>query len=303
METQKSLSPLATSLILLLGLIWGGTFPAARVVLQELGPLTIVGHRTFWAALLLWGFVALRRVQIPRSPRIWVALGVMGVLNNVMPFSLTFWAQQHIEASLTAILNGATAIFGVLMAAIFLSDERLTLRKLAGIATGFLGVATVIGLEHLRAFDLRSAGQLAVLGAALCYALAGVWARKHLAEVPLSVAAAGMLTAAACVMLPTAWMTEGAPTFVLSPTTLALLAYITIPGTGLAFLLYYKVLSLAGSGNLLLVTLVVPVVAIILSTLFLGETLTPNAFAGFGLLALGLAILDGRILRRLALRV
>ncbi len=303
MAPQKTLTPLAWALLISLGLIWGVIFPAVKIALTEVSAITIVANRTFWAALMLWGFVFIRRLHVPRDPRLFLGFAVMGILNNVMPFSLIFWAQQHIEASLAAILNGSTAIFGVLVAAIFLADERLSARKLLGIIIGFLGVATVIGLEHLKDFDLRSAGQLAVLGATLCYALAGVWARKTLAGVGPTVASAGMLSAAALVAVPVAWAIEGPPTLALSPVTFSALAYIAIPGTGLAYLLYYRVLGLAGSGNLMLVTLIVPPVAIVISTLGLGETLSANAVLGFGMIAFGLAILDGRILRRLAIRV
>jgi len=119
--------------------------------------------------LVLWAFVALRRLPIPKDPQIWAGFLVMGLLNNVIPFSLMAWGQLHIETGLTSILNAATAVFGVLAAAIFFADEKLTTRRLTGVLLGFAGVSTAIGLEALRAFDLRSWGQLAVIAGTISY--------------------------------------------------------------------------------------------------------------------------------------
>ncbi len=173
MSDQKTLSPRAWAELLLLGLIWGASFLSIRIALDELPVLTTVLHRTFWAALLLWVVVLISRIPLPRDPRIWMAFLVMGALNNVVPFVLMAWAQQHIESGLTSILNGTTAIFGVLVATLVFADERLTKRRLAGVTLGFLGVATTIGLGYLAQFSLRSTAQLAVLAGTLSYALAG----------------------------------------------------------------------------------------------------------------------------------
>ncbi len=298
MSAQKSISPLAWLLIFALGTIWGAIFLASRLALYEVGPLTIVAHRTFWAALLLWAVVAARRIPLPREPRIWIGFLGMGVLNNVIPFGLINWSQQYIESGLASILNATTAVFGVLVAAIFMADERLGARKLTGVLIGFAGVAAAIGLDSLRNFDIRSAAQLATLAATLSYAFAGVWARRMLGGLPPELAAAGMLTASALVSIPAASLLEAPLTLALAPLTLAALAYSAFIGTALAYLLYYRVLALAGSGNLLLVTLLIPPFAITLGALVLDEALPPGALVGFGLLALGLIIIDGRLFRR-----
>jgi drug/metabolite transporter (DMT)-like permease len=299
MSSQKTISPLAWILILTLGVIWSAIFLASRLALNEVGPLTIVAHRCFWAAVLLWGIVAWLRTPLPRAPRVWVGFLGMGVLNNVIPFGLLNWSQQHIESGLVSILNATTAVFGVLVAAIFMADERLNARKLLGVALGFAGVATTIGLDSLREFDIRSAAQLAVLAATLSYAFAGVWARRMLGGLPAVLAAAGMLSASALVSVPAAWLLEAPLTLILAPVTLAALAYSAIVATALAYLLYYRVLALAGAGNLLLVTLLIPPFAIALGALVLNEALPANALVGFALLALGLVIIDGRLLRRI----
>ena len=292
---QKTLSTRAWAELLLLSLIWGASFLSIRVALDEIGPLTAVAHRTGWAMLLLWAYVIIRRLPLPRNPRIWVGFLVMGLLNNVIPFSLMAWGQLHIETGLTSILNASTAIFGVIAAAIFFADERLTRRKVIGVTLGFFGVATAIGLSALTQFDIRSLGQIAIIGGTISYALAGVWARKMLSDLTPQMAAAGMLTAASLMTIPAALIFEGPVSLNLMPQTWAAIAYYALIATALAYLLYYRVLAMAGSGNLMLCTLLIAPVAIVLGALVLGEALPFRAFTGFGLLALGLVILDGRL--------
>ncbi len=283
--------------MLLLAAIWGASFVSIRIALDEIGPLTAVAHRVGWAALALWVVVRMMGLPVPRDPKIWIGFLGMGLLNNVIPFGLMAWGQLHIESGLTSILNAATAVFGVITAAIFFADERITLRKVVGVCLGFAGVAVAIGLENLRNFDLRSLAQLAVIGGTVSYALASVWARKRLSDQPPQVAAAGMVTGASVIMLPLAWVVEGPLTLDLQPRTMMAIGYYALIATAFAYLLYYRVLAMAGSGNLMLVTLLIPPFAIVLGALMLNEALRPAAYGGFALLALGLLVLDGRIWR------
>ena len=293
--TDARLSPRTWTELTLLALIWGGSFLAIRVALDEIGVLSSVAHRVLWAALALWIVVIAKRLPVPRTPKVWAAFLVMGLLNNAIPFSLMAWGQLHIETGLTAILNAATAIWGVLVAALVFSDERLSLQRLAGVVVGFLGVATAIGLGALTALDLRSLAQIAVIGGTFSYALAGSWARARLTRQPPLVAAAGMLTASCLILLPLAHFTEGPLPLDLSPRTWIAIAYYALASTALAYVLYYRILAAAGAGNLLLVTLMIPPVAILLGAWARAETLTSTAYLGFALLALGLLIIDGRL--------
>jgi drug/metabolite transporter (DMT)-like permease len=297
MTPQKSLNQSAWFDLILLSLIWGGSFLSIRVALDEIGVFTVVAHRVGWAALILWIYVALRRLPVPRNPRIWGAFLVMGFLNNVIPFSLIAWGQLAIETGLASILNATTAIFGVLVAALIFSDERLIRRRAIGVALGFFGVAIVIGPRALLAFDPRSLAQLAILGASLSYAIAGSWARATLGGMAPQVAAAGMLTGSSLVMIPLAWLVEGPIILSLTPDTLIAIAYFAVASTAVAYLLYYRILASAGAGNLSLTTLLIAPVAVLLGALFRAEALPVQAYAGFGLLALGMVVLDGRILR------
>ncbi len=295
---QKSLSPHAWVQMGVLALIWGGSFLATRVALDEIGPMTTVLHRTGWAALVLWGWVWARGLAVPRTWRFVVACAGMGLLNNVIPFGLMAWGQLHIESGLTAIFNAATAIFGVLAAAIAFKDERLTWNRALGVVLGFFGVATAIGLASFASFDLRSLAQLAVIGGTVSYAIAGVWARIMFQGTQPEVAAMGMLSAATVFMVPIVIWTEGVPSLALQASTWAAIGYVSIVATALAYLLYYRVLAAAGSGNLMLVTLLVAPVAIVLGAWARAETLAPQAFVGFAMLAVGLIVLDGRVFKR-----
>jgi len=165
MTDQRSLSTQVWAELFLLGLIWGGRFLAIRLALNEVNVMTSVAHRVFWAALILWVYVALRRLPVPRDPKVWFALFVMGLLNNVIPYSLMAWGQLHIPTGLTSVFNAGTAIFGVVVAAAILTDERMTARKALGSAAGFLGVVTAIGFLSLPSFAITSPPHLRVVGA------------------------------------------------------------------------------------------------------------------------------------------
>lgn len=292
MMEQKTISARAWVELLLLGLIWGASFMTIRIALDEVSVLSSVVHRVGWAAAALWLIIWLRRLNIPSNPMVWLGFLVMGVLNNVLPFSLMAWGQLYIESGLTSILNAVTAIFGVIVAALFFADERLTALRLLGVGLGFAGVVCVMGPAALTGFDIRSTAQLAVLAGTLSYAFASVWGRLRLGDLSPLVAAAGMLTGALLIMLPLTLLREG---HVDMPTTLRgtmAIAYYALIATAGAYLLYYRVLGQAGSGNLMLVTLVIPPVAIALGTWALDETLNPNAYIGFGFLALGLLVVN-----------
>lgn len=296
MTPQKHISARAWGELLLLAMIWGGSFIANRLAINEIGVLGTVAFRVTGACLLLWLYVALRGLPVPRSPRIWGAFLVMGALNNAIPFSLITWAQLTVPSGLAAILNASTALMGVVVASIVFRDEKLTGRRLAGVLLGLAGVTVVIGLQALTALDLTSLAQLTLLVAALSYACAAVWGRLNLSGLPPQVAAAGMLTGSTVLMVPAALAVEGLPPAPAAGTWLAL-AYLAVVSTAGAYLLYYRVLALAGAGNLSLVTLLTAPFAVILGAVVLGESLPLRDYLGFALIAAGLVAIDGRILQ------
>jgi drug/metabolite transporter (DMT)-like permease len=278
-----------------LALIWGGSFVANRQALTGLPVLTIVALRVLGGAVALWLWVWLRGLPVPRGGRWVAACAVMGLLNNVVPFCLIVWGQTQIPAGLAGILNASTAVFAVLVAAAVFPDERLTPARALGVALGLGGVILAVGPRALSAFDLRSTAQLACLAAAVSYAISGAFARTALKGIRPEVSAAGMLTAASALLVPVALWHDGLPQAAPALPVLASLAYLSLAASALAYILFYAVLRLAGAGNLGLVTLLVAPVAIVLGALIFGERLTAGALAGFGLIALGLLVMDGRI--------
>jgi drug/metabolite transporter (DMT)-like permease len=299
MNTQKSLSLAAWVSLISLALIWGASFLSFAIGLRELPVFTLVAHRVFWGALALWGVVFALRIPLPANLKTWGALLIMGLLNNAIPFSLIAWGQTYIESGLASIINGSTAIFGILIAALVFTDERLTGRKMIGVFIAFLGVCITIGWQALQNFDIRSLAQLALLGASFAYGMAASWGRHALRGLHPIMAATGMLTGAAIIMVPLALFTDGLPRFDLMPATIGAVFFLAIPATSIAYLLYYRALNLAGSGNLSLVTLLVPPTAVFWGAVVLDEALPASAYLGFAIIALGMIILDGRVFRRI----
>lgn len=274
------------------------------VAVHDLPTLTIVTARVALAALALWGVVAVLRCAVPRDPTVWLAFAGMGALNNAVPFGLIVWGQQTIASGLASILNATTPLFTVAVAGLLLSDERISGRKVAGIAAGFAGVVVMIGPGALAGLGTDVAAQMACLCAALSYAVAGVYGRrfKRMGVDPI-VVAAGQVTGATLLLTPAAVMLDRPWTLPTpSGATWAAMVALALLSTALAYILYFKILERAGATNLLLVTFLVPVSAIALGTVFLGERLDSLALAGMGLIALGLLAIDGRLLGLLRAR-
>lgn len=301
-QASTSISAPAALLLLVLAAVWGGSFFFAEIALREVPPLTITLHRVFWAVPVLMAVIWWQGIAWPRDPRIWGAYLVMGALNNALPFSLIFWGQTRIESGLASILNGTTAVFGAVVAGMLLKDEPLTARKVAGALAGLAGVAVIMGPEAISGLDPRNLAQLAILGAALSYAVASVWAKLALAGIPPQMNALGMLIGSTVLMIPVAVLSDGVPRLDLSPPVWASLLAIAVISTALAYLLYFQILVRAGAANLMLVTLLIPPFAIALGALFLDEALGRDAWVGFGLIALGLGITDGRLWARIRRR-
>ena len=298
---SKSINPhmgiMEWGLIVLLSMLWGGSFFFVGVAVAEVTPLTVVWSRVALASLILLVVVRLKKEVMPSKPGTWGAFFIMGTLNNLIPFSLIVWGQTHIESGLASILNATTPIFSVILAHFLTREERLTGSRITGILVGWLGVAILIGFESLQGFGAAAMGQAAILVAALSYACAAIYGRRFRGLSPL-VVATGMLCGSAVMMTPLALFIE--QPWHLSPggTTLAALVGLAVVSTSLAYLIYFRVLAAAGATNILLVTFLIPISAILLGYLALGERLEWNAFVGMGLVFIGLAAIDGRFLQR-----
>jgi len=287
-------------MLLALSAVWGGTFLFNAVAVRELPVLTVVVARVSLAALILNAILALQRQSLPSGRGVWLAFLGMGLLNNAVPFALFVWGQQHIAAGLAAILNAATPLFTVLLAHFRTADERLTASRLSGVLSGFAGVAVLIGPMALHGLGAQGLAKAACLAGALSYACAGLFGRRFrpLGVAPVT-AAAGQVTASSLMLLPVMLVVDR-PWTLPQPSVVAILALLGLAAmsTALAYVLYFRVLATAGATNLLLVTFLIPVSAIVLGVLFLDEALEPRQVAGMALIGFGLAAIDGRALRR-----
>ena len=287
------------AMLLALSLLWGSSFFLIEIVIAELPILTIVALRVVLAALALWVFAFAIGLKPPGNAAAWRAFLVMGMLNNVIPFSLIVWGQTHIASGLAAILNATTPLFTVIVAGIFLADEKTTPMKVLGTLIGFTGVVLMIGPKALQGLGVDVMAELAILGAAISYAFAGVFGRRFRALcIHPVVTAAGQVSASSIVLVPVALYVDqplGIP-FPGGATAAAMLS-LALLSTAVAYILYFRVLATAGATNLLLVAFLIPVSAIILGSLFLGESLEPIHFFGMALIGAGLSAIDGRVWR------
>ncbi|MDX2103738.1 MAG: DMT family transporter [Alphaproteobacteria bacterium] len=288
------------TMLLALSVIWGGSFLLVALALPSVPPFTLVWLRVALAALTLAAAVRWFALALPRDWGFWLACVGMGLLNNAVPFSLIVWGQTQIPSGLAAILNATTPLFAVLFAHVLTTDERLTKARLAGVVIGLVGVVILVGPAALGGVTTSLAAQAAVLGAAISYALAGLYGRRFRARAldPL-VPALGMTIASTLLLAPVMlWVDR--PWHLPMPPWSAVLAIVALAvgATAIAYILYFRLLARAGATNLMLVTFLIPVGAIALGALVLGERLAVNHLIGMAGIAAGLAAIDGRLLSR-----
>jgi len=294
---QRAMTPAEWGLLLLLSLLWGGSFFFVGVAVKELPPFTIVAARVCLAAALLWLTAPLTGLSAAKVRAQAPALAALGLINNAIPFSLIVWGQTHLASGLAAILNATTPVATVVVAHFLTVSEKLTARRLAGALIGFAGVATMIGPDLARGLVDDVAAEAAALTAAVAYAFASVFARRFrglgLAAIDV---AAGQVTSAGLMLIPVALLVERpwslpAPSL---PVVAALVALAAL-STALAYVVYFRILAGAGATNVVLVTLLAPATSILLGAAFLGERLAARQFLGLAAIAAGLASIDGRL--------
>ncbi len=301
MTTSRSMSGRDWTMLTALSVIWGGSFFFTGIAVKELPPFTIVAARVGLAALALLLGLRIAGISMPRAPRVWLAFFGMGLMNNMIPFSLIVWGQGHIASGLASILNATTPLFGVVVAHLLTRDEKMTGGRLAGTIVGFAGVALMIGPSALSGLGSHLMAELAVLGAALSYAFAGIFGRRFKAMgIDPIVTATGQISASAVLMIPLALLVDRPWTLPIPGLpTLAALVAIALISTALAYIIFFRILASAGATNLMLVTFLIPVSAILLGWLFLGEVLAPQHLIGMATIVAGLVLIDGRLQRRI----
>jgi len=295
----------AWTMIAALSVLWGAAFFFVAIAVREWPPVTVALCRTGGAALVLWPAIYLIGQRMALDATLWRAFFIMGLLNNVIPFLLNFWGQTHIASGVAAILNATSPLFTALVAHALTQDEKMGARHLAGVLLGLAGVAVMVGGEAL----LQSGaslwpvlGQIAIVAAAISYSFGGVFGRRFrsLGVTPMQTAT-GQVTASSAIILPLALIVDQPWTLPAPSLSAALsLTGLAVLSTALAYILYFRVIATAGATNAMLVTFLIPVSAILLGVMFLGETLASRHIAGMALIAAGLIAIDGRLLPRRA---
>jgi drug/metabolite transporter (DMT)-like permease len=278
-----------------LGLIWGSSFLWIEIALREVGPVHLVSFRLLFGLMGLGVVLWLRRPPYPQRPLIWWALGILGITNTFLPFSLISWGQQFIDSAVASILNATVPLFTLVIAHVALQDDRITPARIAGLVSGFIGVVVLmsrdIGQSGMRSSLL---GQGAVLAAAISYGASAVFARRTLREVSPLIQAFFSVVAADGMAWTAAFVLDGSVRLPGLPLTWLALAWLGLLGSCVAYLLYFYLLHSIGPTRASMVTYLFPVVGIVLGVALLGETVDLRLVLGAGLVASGIAIVNRR---------
>lgn len=283
----------------LLALIWGSGFLLSKIAVEDIAPPTMVLIRVSLASALLYGVIRLRDSPLPRGWSQWRPLFVLGLLNTTLPFTLNSWGLTRIESGLAGILTATVPIFTVIVAHFATRDEHVTGVKVVGIAMGMAGVVAILGTDASSILTGSGLGKVAVLVACLLYGISAVYARS-LAGVPPMTLALGQLCTAAVWLLPVVvivdrpWRTATN----WSPEAVLATLVLTVFGTAIGYLMFYRILTTAGATNASLVTYVIPIVAVLLGATLLDERLLAHQVLGMILIIGAMALVDGRLVRR-----
>ena len=285
------------ALLILLGVLWGGSFFFARIAVQEIPPLWLVFFRVFVAALALHLYLIVLRQWKNFSAVPLLPFFGIGMLNNVIPFSLLFIGQKELGAGLASILNATTPFLTVIAAQVLTGDEKASVRKIVGTLLGIAGAVIVVGPAAFKGLGAPLWAQLCVIGATSSYAVASIYAKRFKGVPPL-VTATGQLTASTIIMLPLALSVHGQPLLAQwsSQSWLAVSA-LALASTAFAYTLFFRIVAAAGATFVSLVTLIVPVSAILLGIAFLNETISINQLIGMVIIASGLLVMNSELRR------
>ena len=282
---------------LALGLMWGSSYLFIKLAVDDFGTFTLVALRLAIGAALLWAVIRLAHQPLPREPRLYGHLVVMAVVNIVIPFVLITWAEQTVDSSLAAILTSAVPLFAIVIAPLFLHDEPIRVNGVVGLGVGFVGVV-VLTSNDLTVADADLTGELALLGAALAYAVGAVYSRRNMRGVPPMIPAvfqvtfAMLISGAIAIVLESPWNARPDGEAVFS------ILWLGILGSGFAYLAVFRLLSTWGATRTTLVAYVIPVVGIVLGFLVLSEPIDGRVLIGTALVIGGVALVNSRYGKR-----
>lgn len=285
-------------MLMLISFTWGLSFFFIEIALREVGPFTLVFYRIGVAAVIAVAWLYISGRRLPMNAQAWGKFFKLGTFNNLIPFSLISWGQIYIDSSLASILNATTPLFAVVLAHKLTHDEHMTRNRIVGVLLGIAGVCLLVGPAALHGLSANALGQLAILAAAVSYAYGGIYTRQ-LKDMSVLVAMTGTLIAATIMIIPLVLIFEYPLRTNLQLTSIGALLGMSVFGTFFAYMLYFYVIRTVGATNTLLVTFLVPVTALLMGVLILGETLSQHAILGMFVIFTGLLAVDGRIIRKI----
>ena len=297
----KSMNPLQWGLLIILSIFWGGSFLFVGIAVEDFQPFTIAFLRVLIASLILWFAIIISSIKIPKTASIWCSFFIMGTINSAIPFSLIAWGQSNIPSGLASILIATTPLITVIGAHFYTTDEKITANRLIGILMGFVGVIVLLGPDLLGQIGRNFFGQLAIISAAILYALSSIYGRRYSKQkIPPLVIAAGQVTTSAIILFPTVilidqpWLHSPA-----SNISWAAIISLGVFSTAIAYLIYFRILATAGATNLMLVNFLVPITAIFLGIMVLGESISLQNILGMFFIGIGLTLIEGRLNKKI----
>lgn len=303
-STGPTMSTANWGRLFMLALLWGLSFPLIKIIVRELPAISTLFGRVLLATLALGAAMVLTRTAMPRGRAAWFAFFAMGLLGNVIPWALQAWGQKQLPVGLASILNAATPAFSVVVMHVF-TEDRATAGRALGVLLGFAGVAALIGPGLLFGAHEALGAEIAFVVACVFYAFSGLVGRRfgRLGLSPLQTAF-GLMAATTLMAVPV-WLVVDRPWSLPAPgmQPIVALATLAVVSTAVAYILFFRILVEAGPTNVMLVTLLVPVTAMLIAVTFMGETIMPRHLGGMALIGLGLVAIDGRAIGALRRRL
>jgi drug/metabolite transporter (DMT)-like permease len=286
-------------IFLALGFFWGSSYLFIKIGVDNgLQPFTLIMFRLLIGLVLLASVVRLAGEPLPRDPRMYGHLFVMGVINIAIPFSLITYAEQTVDSSLAAVINGAVPLFVIVIAALFLKGETVTINRVAGLVVGFIGVAVLVGLDVTDLGSANTLGELALIGATISYAVGNVYNKAHVHGLRPMIPALFQVFFGLLVTGALAFLTEHPLAVVPTPEAILAVVWLGLLGSGLAYLLYFRILQHWGATRTSMVAYLLPVVGIGLGALVLHEGVAINTLIGTILVIGGIALVNSRFATR-----
>lgn len=282
-------------LLLVLGVMWGTSYAFIKLGVETLPTFTLIATRLLIGGVLLWTVVGLARESLPRSPRIYLHLAVMGLINIVIPFILITWAEQSVDSAIAAILNGAVPLIVIVLAALTFHDEPITLNRLVGVVVGYVGVIVLVlpGLAGALGGS-EVTGEVALLGSTVAYAIGAVYSRRNIKGLRPMIPAAFQVGFAFLMVTALAFAFENPLGVTWNQDAVLAVVWLGLLGSGVAYLIMFRLLSRIGATATSQLAYLLPVVGIVTGALMFGEQIDARVIGGTGLILGGVTLVNSR---------